>query len=196
MARAKCQFCGLGIDKEDLELVEEKVGSNGRVSRKYCHKQCVGKYNEQKAFLEKEKAERNALIQVIKKIHNIHDIPRQFYPFLEKLRNGNVTINNREKKYKEGFDYKLIAQTYIYCRNDILKAKQRIQFDSLFGELKYGFQIVNDKINYVKELRDKWTAEKTKKEIMQTEKDKTALQLEREWKYKKRNAGVDITQFV
>jgi len=193
--KVKCQHCSERSDKNTMIVVEVRETSRG-VRRKYCHKRCEAAYRAKQEFLNKEKKEFGELISVIKKIHGIEIVPQQFFPYLQRLRNGTVHIRNTERKYKEGFDYKLISQTYIYVQKQIDDAKRRIQFESTLNELKYCLAIVQDKIHHVKRMKEKWQRQKVLEKAQQEMRDTTTLYHEREYQYHKRESGKDISNFL
>lgn len=183
MARwVKCQWCGEKENRDLMTVVEEKTSVAGRVQRKYCHPSCVEKYYKDKERKEKEKKQREDLFKVIKRVHNINIIPHQFYSLLEQLRKGTP--------------YVVIRRTYILYQDEVRRAKQYKKFDSTMNELKYCFFIMRDKFEHVKELMKEKKQQKEKEKAVAQEKDETGIFMEREIKYKKRNNGVDISDFL
>lgn len=201
MARqVKCQWCGEKDDKNTMEVASENK-SGKRVVRKYCHPDCLTEYKKDLAFKEKEKKELDALVKVIKIVHNLPSnvhIPNSFFPFLQKLRNGTVNVRNKEKKYKEGFTYRMIAETYRHCYNngEFDWAMSNKEFNSLLGELRYYLAIVSDKILYVQREKEAIMKRKKKEKEQTKEKEKQRQFLERELKYKKRKSKNDISDFL
>lgn len=195
MARqVKCQWCGKKDSSDLMVVVEEKVTKSGKTTRKYCHEACSTLYFNDKELKRKEQEELDQLIKVIKEVHGIHQVPQRFYPYLQQLRNGSVMIRNREQKYKEGFPYSVIAETYEYCAKNIKWAKENKNFDSLMNELKYCWFIVNDKIVYVNK-RIQVQQAKLQERLNQIEDDPFDYE-QREIIYKKAEHENDISAFL
>lgn len=179
-------------------VVHEHVTSTGNIQKLNIHKDCYPKYLKEKEFKEKEAKELDHLVEVIIEIHG--GIHQRFYPFLQDLRNGTVLLGrNKRKKYKEGYPYPLIADTYLYCRESIEYWKKNKEFDSLLSELKYGFMIVNDKITVVKKKNEKKEFLKAKREAEQkndTENNLINNQNEDVAIFKKQKRQDDISDFL
>ena len=82
------------------------------VKRRF-HKDCHEQFLIDKKFKEKEKAELDSWIETIKDVHRLKTVPRQFYPYINDLRNGNELFGKvGEKKSKEGYEFSVIEATY------------------------------------------------------------------------------------
>jgi len=152
MARkVKCQYCGI-TDTPKTEMEFELVGKT-RPVRKYYHKTCYQKFLEDKKFKEKEAEELDSLRQTIEDIFGIKQLPNQAYPFLQKLRNGEQVFGkqNMGKRYKQGYTYKLIEETFRYCEDTIHYWLGVKGFNGFMGAFKYALSIVIDKIYYVEQ---------------------------------------------
>ncbi len=100
-----------------------------------------------KDFKDKEKKEKDNLVEVIKETHGISLIPPQFYSFLEDIRNGNEFFGRvGEKKSKEGYSYTVIAETYKYCQDSIDWAIKNKTFNNVLNLLKYTRAIIINNI--------------------------------------------------
>lgn len=156
----KCQFCGIS-DTAKSEMEFELVGKAKPV-RKYYHKHCFSEHLKEKEFKQKEAQELDSLKETIEKIFGVKELPHQVYPLLQNLRNGDKVFGNQStgKRYKEGYSYKLIEETFIHCEDTInywLSTKS--DFNGFMGAFKYCLAIVIDKIyiveKRVKELENK-----------------------------------------
>ena len=159
--KVKCQWCGEKSDSDEMKF--ELYGA--REQKKYYHKNCYNYYLKDKKFKEKERVEKDNLIEKIKKIYNVKEVPRQVYPLIEALRNGQPVFGNRQntgKRYKEGYSYNLIEKTYDYCADTIEYWNSVKGFDSFMGAFKYGLSIVIDKIYFVEKKEE----EKENKDIL------------------------------
>jgi hypothetical protein len=200
MPLVKCQICELkDTDKTEMEC-EVTTYESGSVTRKYYHKgNCWDNYLKQKAFTDKENEEKDYLDSVIKEIHGIDLVPSQFFSgYLQGLRNGNFKSQKKIKKSKEGFSYKLIADTYLHCKDDIQYWRKNKTFDSTVSELRYCLSIVVDKLSIVKKKQErlemKKKIEKAKDSAKQND-DSVAFE-QREVKFKKKKHENDISDFL
>lgn len=196
MARlVKCQYCGVTDTPKD-EMEFELVGKTKPV-RKYYHQTCYQKFLEDKRFKEKEAEELDKLKTTIEDIFGIKQLPNQAYPFLQKLRNGEQVFGkqNMGKRYKEGYTYSLIEETFRHCEDTIHYWLDRINSDGFMGAFKYALAIVIDKIYFV-EQRAKERENKDKmieKHIEQVEVSDVMF----ESNYKKKNKkDDDILDFL
>lgn len=146
--KVKCRWCGEKTERE-LMVFEEK--NNKKL---YFHKECYSDYLKDKEFKEQERKEKDALVETIKRIYGVQDLPRQVYPFLEDLRNGNPVFKGQQpgKRYKQGYKYSVIKEAFEYCENQIQYAIQNKDFDGFMNAFKYGLAIVIDKIYKVDKM--------------------------------------------
>lgn len=197
----KCRYCEIkDTDRKDME-VEESVSKSGNKQRKYYHKNCYPKHLADKEFKEKEQNEMDELVETIMKVHKISNMPNQFYPFIQDLRNGTVLFGKKKKKYKEGYPYSLISKTYIFCSESIEYWKKNKNFESTMQELKYCWAIINDKINVVKKQEAKKQFHKAKKkaeeEQQQSEQSEQRVPSHvSNVKFKKKQREDDISDFL
>lgn len=198
MARVlKCRHCDAKDSEEKVKHVHTTSG--GKSINMYFHLECYEEWLKEKEFKEKEQEELDKLVDVIMEVHDIDKIPHHFYPYIQDLRNGSVMLGKKRKKYKEGFEYDVIAQTYKSCKESIRYWKNAKDFGGTLGELKYCFAIINDKINIVKKRLDK------KKHRQEIDKAKEAIEQQRkletpsvnvEVKFKKQERKDDISRFL
>lgn len=146
--KVKCRWCGEKAERESM-IFEEK--NNKKL---YFHNECYPDYLKDKEFKEQERKEKDALVETIKRIYGVQDLPRQVYPFLEDLRNGNPVFKGQQpgKRYKQGYKYSVIKEAFEYCENQIKYAIQNKDFDGFMNAFKYGLAIVIDKIYKVDKM--------------------------------------------
>lgn len=152
MARlVKCQHCGVADTPKD-EMEFELVGKT-KLVKKYYHQTCYQEFLKDKRFKEKEAEELDKLKTTIEDIFGIKQLPNQAYPFLQKLRNGEQVFGNHNmgKRYKEGYTYSLIEETFRYCEDTIQYWLGVKDFNGFMGAFKYALSIVIDKIYYVEQ---------------------------------------------
>lgn len=173
----------------------ELVGKNQ--TRKYYHKHCYGDFLKDKAFKEKEAKEKDELVETIKRIYGVKEVPSSTYPLIEGLRNGNKVFGNKQKigkRYKQGYSYNLIMKTFEYCEDTIQYWNGVKDFDSFSNAFKYGLTIVIDKIYFV-EQREK---EREARDIVaKKHSEKSVIDSDVfESNYKKRKDDNDISSFL
>ena len=151
MARTvKCQRCKVS-DTVKTEMAVEYVGA--KKTAKYYHQHCYEEHLKEKEFKEQERVELDKLVDVIKKIYSVKTIPNNAYPYLQDLRNGTKFFGKHESKYKEGYTYDLIAETFDYCSETIEYWNARKNFNGFTSALRYGLAIVCDKLIIVENRR-------------------------------------------
>lgn len=147
----KCQFCEIkDTDRKDMEF---ELAVNGK-TKKYYHKDCWDKYLKHKEFLADEMAKKNELNEVLKQIYGVKEIPKQAWTLLENLRGGNPVFGAKQKigkRYREGYEYPLIKETFEHCSDTIEYWNSVKDFNGFMGAFKYALTIVIDKIYYVEQ---------------------------------------------
>jgi len=152
LRKVKCQWCNV-TDTPRSEMEFELVGQAKPV-RKYYHKHCYKDFLVDKEFKAGEQAEKDELTEVIKRIYGVKDVPRQAFPLLEALRNGEKVFGARQqigKRYKEGYKYSLIRETFEHIEDTIHYWNGVKDFNGFMGAFKYALSIVIDKIYYVEQ---------------------------------------------
>lgn len=147
----KCRYCKIDDTHKD-EMEVEYVGT--KKTPKYYHKECYKEYRKEKDFKEEESRKLDELVEVIQNIYGVKELPTQAYPLLQKLRNGEKVFGKQQtsKRYKEGYDFEVIKETYDYCSETIEYWNQHKSFnDSFMNAFKYGLSIIIDKIYYVEQ---------------------------------------------
>ncbi|NBI31007.1 hypothetical protein [Chengkuizengella marina] len=181
-------------DSSDNMILHIHEVESGRTYNKYYCKGCYQNFIEQQEFLKKEQKEMDQLIEIIKVVHEIDNVPGQFYPFLQDLRNGSsIVMGKKNRRYKEGFAFKVISETYRKYQDDIRYWKNRKNFEgSTLKELRYCLAIVIDKIQMVKkqinQLEQQEAREKTKEIVPEF--------VEREITYKRNQKDNGILEFL
>lgn len=151
--KVKCRWCEV-TDTPKSEMEFELVG-NAKPVRKYYHKSCYQEFLKDKEFKEQEAKELDSLKKTIEDIFGLtkQDLPKQAYPFLQKLRNGEQVFGKQTmgKRYKEGYKYSLIEETFRHCEDTIHESLNRINPNGFMGAFKYSLAIVIDKIYFVEQ---------------------------------------------
>lgn len=189
----KCQYCKEIGNIEDMQY--ESVGVK-KVVKKFYHNNCYNEYLEDKRFKEEEAKELDDLVETIKSIYGIKELPRTAYTLLQNLRNGEAVFGKKQsigKRYKEGYSYNLIKETYEHCSDTIEYWNGVKGFDGILGAFKYGLTIVIDKIYFVEQ---RLIEREKKKEMLDKHIDNMSNEeQEFETSYKKKRKS-DITDFL
>lgn len=152
MARiVKCRWCDIS-DTPRSNMEFEVVGKK-RKSRMYYHKDCYKHFLEDKKFKEQEAKELDSLRLTIEEIFGVRQLPYQAYPFLQNLRNGEQVFGGQRtgKRYKEGYEFSLIEETFRYCEDTIHYWLNRRDFKGFMNAFKYSLAIIIDKIYFVEQ---------------------------------------------
>ena len=189
----KCQRCGVA-DTEKDELEFDLVGEKKPV-KKYYHKSCFQEHLKDKEFKAKESKELDELIEAIKDIYGVKVVPNTIYPFLQDLRNGTKFFGKHDYKYKEGYSYTLIKETFVYCEETIQFWNARKSFNGLSGALRYGLTIVCDKLSVVEQRMKRKEEQRMFIEKKLENIDETSHEFESGYKKPKKNKN-DITDFL
>ena len=193
MRTIKCQRCKVS-DTVKAEMAVEYVGAKN--TPKYYHKSCFEEHLKEKEFKEKERKELDKLVNVIKNIYGVKKLPNPVYPLLQDLRNGTEFFGKFDYKYKEGYTYDLIAETYEYCTDTIEYWNTRKNFGGFTHAFRYGLAIVCDKLSIVEQRRK----DREKQRLMiekQIENMKGDDQIfESNFKKKTPSKNVDIMDFL
>lgn len=175
------------------EMKFDLVGKNQ--TKKYFHEDCFDKYLADKAFKENERVELDKLIEVIKEIYGVKIIHHSVYPFLQDLRNGTKFFGKYDYKYKEGYSYSLIAETFEYCSETIEYANARKNFNGFSNALRYGLAIVCDKLSFVENRRKTRENQKVRMEKHMENIEDVGQEFETNYK-KPSKSNTDITAFL
>lgn len=187
----KCQRCGISdTTKEELEF--ELVGAKN--TKKYYHKDCYVEHLKDKEFKEIERQELDKLVEVIKEIYGVKTIPNSAYPFLQDLRNGNKFFGKYDYKYKQGYTYDLIAETFNFCSDTIEYWNGVKSFNGFVSALRYGLAIVCDKLSIVENRRK---SQERQQLLIDKHLEKVNVEDEFTTGFKKKEkTNIDITDFL
>jgi len=192
----KCQWCNL--DDTLMEDMKFEVVGEKRPIKKFYHKHCHELFLERQAFLDKEAKELDELRLVIEEIYGVQKqgLSKEAYSLLQKLRNGEPVFKkqNTGKRYKQGFTYPLIKETFEHCSDSIEYYNRVKNFTGFMNAFRYALTVIIDKI-YVIELR----AIEREKQKIQMEKHIEKMDVEEqvfETNYKKPSKAKDITDFL
>lgn len=191
-----CQYCRIeDTNKDDMEV--ERVKSGTKMINKFYHKHCHEKLLAEKAFKEEESKELDKLVEVVKDIYGIKAVPNSVYPYLQDLRNGTRFFGKKNYRYKEGYTYDLIAETFQFCSETIDYWNARKSFDGATGAIKYGLAIVCDKLHVVEQRRKRREQQRALTEIHIQNVDVDDFDEETNNNYKKPTKNKnDITDFL
>lgn len=178
--------------KEEMEV--EYVGAKNLPKR--YHKGCYQEHLKEKAFKEIERQEMDKLVEVIKKIYGVKTIPNNAYPFLQDLRNGTKFFGKYDYRYKEGYSYDLIAETFEFCSDTIEYYNARKSFNGFTNALRYGLAIVCDKLSIVEQRRKQREKNKKAVEIHLDNVNEEDQIFETNFKKKSPSKRGDITDFL
>ncbi|AGI11793.1 hypothetical protein X915_gp101 [Bacillus phage vB_BanS-Tsamsa] len=189
----KCMRCK--IDDTLMEEMEFEVVGEKRPLKKFYHKACYKEHLAEKQFKVEEAEKLDKLVHKIQEIYGVSSLPNQAYPFLQKLRNGEPVYGKQQvtKRYKEGYDYLLIEETFDYCSSTIEYYNSVKNFDGFMSAFRYALSIIIDKI-YLVEQRVK---SRERAEIV-AEKHMAQVEQEESYSsnYKKPTKTNDITDFL
>lgn len=190
----KCQLCGLDDTLlEDMKF--EEVGK--KLIKKYYHDKCYEEHLIKQKFIEEELEELDKLRLVIQRIYGLDPLPHQAYPLLQKIRNGESITGGKShgKRYKEGYSYTLIRETFEHCEDTISYWNNVKDFNGFLSAFRYALAIIIDKL-YVVEQK---VANKNRQELMVEKhiKNMSDEELEFESSYKKpTKSSSDISDFL
>lgn len=183
------------------------VSDSGRKMRKYFHHKCLIKHKEKQKFIDEEKKRLDDLVKFVGSIHNIPKnesgvplLPRQWYHWIQDLRNGTNRYTKGfkiQKQYKKGVGYDVLEEAYKLSRDGIQWAKMSKKFKDTLGEIRYGLAIVCNKIpDAVRSIERKDHEEKIAK-IREEQLIKEMKESDnREVKLNKDRASYDISDFI
>lgn len=191
MRLVKCQKCGISDTPKD-QMEFEEIGA--KKTKKYYHKDCFQDHLKDKEFKEQERVELDKLVELIKSIYGVKAIPNPCYPYLQDLRNGTKFFGKFDYKYKQGYTYDLIAETFDYCTDTIEYWNGRKNFSGFSSALRYGLAIVCDKLSVVEQRRK--DRERQQRLIEAQVEQEQANSQEFKTSFKKKKSNTDITDFL
>ncbi|MFQ3543515.1 hypothetical protein Q7A53_05465 [Halobacillus rhizosphaerae] len=185
-----------GLDDTLVEDMEFELVGKKRPLKKYYHKLCYQERLKQKEFQAVEEKQLDDLRICIQKIYGVDPLPEQAYPFLQKIRNGEPALSGQKtgKRYKEGYPYPVIQETFEFCADTIRYWNGEKGFESFTSAFKYALRIILDKL-YVVDQRIKDREEQE----MRIKKQPKIVQVEEDYEssYKKqRKDKVELSDFL
>ncbi|PDZ55767.1 hypothetical protein CON15_19700 [Bacillus cereus] len=187
-----CKICGKQARQADMKVVKKSTNS-------YYHEgECWDKYLENKAFKEKEKEEMDYLWDVFEKVNGF-PVPSRFVTSLQDLRNGSILYGKVKRRFKQGYSYTLIAETYLECAESIEWAKKTKNFKNTLSECRYGLAIISNNIVNVRDkiARKARQREEIKESVAKmTDSDTTHLTTNVNYNKNKQKKRVDISDLL
>ena len=146
-----CRWCG---NKSEIEFMEKVT--KGKTNKYYHKEECYEAYLKEEEFKVEEALKRDSLYQKVMDIYDVKALPTSYYMQIEDLRHGNRIFKNQKigKRYREGYDYDLIEETYDESRSAIEWSLKNKAFVNLSNMLNYGLSIVINKIYEVEITAD------------------------------------------
>lgn len=173
------------------------VGETKPVTKRF-HKDCYIEYLKDQKFKREEDVKKDELNETLKSIYGVSEIPNSAWSMLQKLRNGDAVFGGRQKltkRYKEGYDYLLIRDTFEFCSETINYYNGTKNFGGFMGAFKYAMSIIIDKV-YVVEQRNN-TRDKQEMMINMHLEKAEADEMDYESSYKaNKKQRVDISEFL
>lgn len=149
-----CQYCGEKSTRDKMKQV--KVGVTTKVNKYYHKDECYQAYLDEEEFKKEEAVKKDSLYETVMKIYDTKALPNSFYMQIEGLRHGNRVFKrqNMGKRYRQGYDYDLIEETYLYSEDAIEWSLDNKAFTNLANALNYGLSIIINNIYNVEMKRD------------------------------------------
>lgn len=153
MARiVKCQWCNESVPFNERETLTKEVKvseSTGKSKNLYYHPDCYPKHLERAVFNEKEREQKDALNEAVKKIYSIKfNLPVRWWEYVADLREGTNRYEKFwKKKYKQGVPFDVIREAFLLSAQDIEWARLNKKFKTIDQELRYGLMIMQSKVN-------------------------------------------------
>lgn len=161
MRQVKCHYC---LEKSEKS---EMYCDNSKKPRKYYHHSCWPLELQEREQADKKRSELKILVSFIEEVHDLFEMPRQFYPFIQDIVGGTVRFQGPVQKHgKQGVGYDILLEAYKLSEDRIRWARQNKDFVGVFAELKYGLTIVKSNINQAMvNARRKMDAERRKEVV-------------------------------
>ena len=137
-------------------MVQVKIGVTTKVNKYYHEEDCYDAFIEEEKFKEKEAREKDSLVQTVMDIYDVKALPNTFYMQMEGLRHGNRLFSRQKLgwRYREGYEYNLIEESYLYSKDSIDWSLEKKAFVNLSNALNYGLTIVINNMYNVELIRD------------------------------------------
>lgn len=137
-------------------MKQVKVGITTKVNKYYHKDKCYEDFLAEEEFKREESIKKDSLYETVMKIYDIRVLPKSFYMQIEGLRHGNRVFKrqNMGRRYREGYGYDLIEESYMYSRDSIAWSLENKAFTNLANALNYGLSIIINNIYVVEMKRD------------------------------------------
>lgn len=166
MARKlKCRWCGESSPRPEMKKVV--TGKKTKVNKYYHKDECYDEFIAEEEFKKVEQEKRDSLYKVVMEIYNTKALPNSFYIQIEGLRHGNRVFKtqNMGKRYREGYDYDLIEETYLESKDAIEWSLKNKAFVNLGNALNYGLSIIINNIYGVEKRRERMESREHMEEV-------------------------------
>lgn len=195
--KLKCQWCGNKSPRSEMKQV--KVGVTTKVNKYYHKEKCYDDFLEEEKFKEEEAKKKESLYQTVMKIYDIKALPNSFYMQIEGLRHGNRVFQrqNMGKRYRQGYDYDLIEESYEFSKDSIEWSLENKAFTTLANALNYGLSIIINNIYSVEKRRESRRSKEHMEKLSDNVKaDKPSAPEEFKSSYKKKDKDEDDISFL
>lgn len=153
--KLKCQWCGEKSIRDEMKQVKK-----GKVNQYYHALNCYDEYIAEEEFKKKEAIERDSLYNKVMKIYGVKALPTTYFMRIEALRHGNRVFTKQamSKRYRQGYEYSLIEETYDYSEDSIIWSLNNKAFDNMANALNYGLTIIVNNIYAVEKRKQAKTS--------------------------------------
>ena len=160
-----CRWCGEKSPRPEMQKVV--TGNKTKVNKYYHKEECYEEFLMEEEFKKVEQEKRDSLYKEVMDIYNTKALPNSFYIQIEGLRHGNRVFKTQSmgKRYREGYDYDLIEETYEESRDAIEWSLQNKAFVNLGNALNYGLSIIINNIYGVEKRRERVQSREHMEEI-------------------------------
>lgn len=199
MARKlKCQWCGGKSERPEMKKI-----TKGTVNKYYHAKICYQEYLAEEEFKKEEAIQRDSLYKQVMEIYGVKILPNSFYMQIEGVRHGNRVFSKQKigKRYREGYEYDLIEESYKFSRDSIEWSLKNKAFVNLANALNYGLSIVINNIYSVEKRRQKIQSRKDMEKLSENIKadlgeEELFDDFESPYKKKKRDEDLDFLDML
>lgn len=160
-----CRWCGEKSPRPEMQKVV--TGNKTKVNKYYHKEECYEEFLMEEEFKKVEQEKRDSLYNKVMDIYDTKALPNSFYIQIEGLRHGNRVFKtqNMGKRYREGYDYDLIEETYEESRDAIEWSLKNKAFVNLSNALNYGLSIIINNIYGVEKRRERMESREHMEEV-------------------------------
>lgn len=150
-----CRWCGEKSPRPEMKKVT--TGNKTKVNKYYHKENCYEEFLAEEEFKKQEQEKRDSLYNTVMDIYGFKALPNSFYVQIEGLRHGNRVFKtqNMGKRYREGYDYDLIEETYLESKDAIEWSMRNKAFTNSANALNYGLSIIINNIYGVEKNRER-----------------------------------------